>query len=133
MSIAIGDVGAPIYQSFAPRFEVETIQFAKLYVRTPLPHTRAAHTREVRFPGSFQFEATIQKVIPTIPFQQSCCIHRTDEIANTERCSHEDFLSSDAVEFGNGKIGQLVRYSVHRCDQLSFAQTSITARIDLCK
>ena len=100
--------GSSAYESFAPRLEIDSLHFAKLHVRATLPHPRATHAREVRFPGGFQWEAAIQKVIPAVPFQKPGGVHCADEIADAECGCHKNLLGAHAVQFRNCEIGELI-------------------------
>src|SRR5688572_26386199 len=108
MGVSIRNVRTSTYQSLAPGLEIKAIHFAKLHVRSPLPHTGTAHAREIRFSSGFQRQATIQKVIPAVPFQQSRRVHCADEVADAENGGDKDFLCANAVELRNRQIGELI-------------------------
>src|SRR5438445_13872425 len=97
MSVPIRNIGSPTAKALAPGLKINSVHFAKLNVRTALSHASAAHAGEVGFSGHFQPEAAIEQMIPTVPFEEPCGIHRANEIANTESRRDKDLLRPHTV------------------------------------
>ena len=112
----IGDVRPSLGQSPTPFCEIDLFDFfcciggrigffgREFDVDSPLANSTAAHAREIGFAADFEREATIQQVIPRVPFLDASSVHGADEVADPFGRRHTDFHRTDAVHFRDRKI-----------------------------